>query len=62
MYRPRDLAFWQLDLLFVRADRPEFTGPHAIRYEVPAVAANAGSNGAAARPTPTAGSKSKDRA
>lgn len=23
-YRPRDLAFWQMDLFFARADRPEF--------------------------------------
>jgi FkbM family methyltransferase len=52
MYRPRDFAFWQLDLLFVRADRPEFTGPHAIRYEVPGAAATVGSNGTGARPAP----------
>jgi hypothetical protein len=25
MHRPRDDAFWQMDLVFVRADRPEFT-------------------------------------
>jgi FkbM family methyltransferase len=24
LYRPKDDAFWQMDLLFVRADRPEF--------------------------------------
>lgn len=25
MHRPRDDAFWQMDLVFVRADRPEFS-------------------------------------
>jgi FkbM family methyltransferase len=35
MYRPRDHALWQLDLLFVRADRPEFTAPGANQWEAP---------------------------
>jgi FkbM family methyltransferase len=35
MFRPRDRALWQLDLFFVRADRPEFTAPGATRYDPP---------------------------
>jgi FkbM family methyltransferase len=35
MYRPRDGALWQLDLLFVRADRPEFTASGARTFEDP---------------------------
>lgn len=38
LYRPRDHALWQLDLLFVRADRAEFAGPHASRYATSPVA------------------------
>jgi FkbM family methyltransferase len=49
MYRPRDRALWQLDLLFLRADRPEFTAPGATTFEDPAPAAN-GTKGPPAAP------------
>ena len=62
MYRPRDLALWQMDLLFVRADRRSSLRPDAICYEVPPAATAVGSNGAAASPAPPGGSASKDRA